>query len=1106
VRNSWIALGSFLVFFMVYARVLYLQMKPEKSFEVERTIHEAVFSEESGMLDDNGRVTSRVSSGEDVYQLLENSLLPIYSHVTCGDGQCDDGERPWFGGQGCLSDCGTFPNVTRVEFKFVWYKQPPKSNRRRLAHLPDDSGHSNDPDSSTSTLTASTSIRVCEIIEGYCLPDTDTFVIVKGGKLNFTRNLFDGDWEIILSNPAANINGIVSSVTLDKNAMSIANATAWSFNATKEQKQYKYNLEEIYRKDELTTFYGCRKPEEQDYYNPAPLTLAACKGGDTEACTKTHEYLCAAGCYYVWLADGMCDTLCQNAACSFDNGDCCVQDSDFDKKLHFDLRRFSGGTNNSVLQKGSTGVFNHRTMPSEVYLGPDGTNRLLGGWLVTQTRRVRIACNKVEEFSKHIGSDHRVEYFQRQVSRFDHLARLCSQYEDSTDADIISKQISNKSYGFDPLYLPVSQLYNKEFADEISYLYPSKDAPAPAPAPAPASASETTAPAPASETAWTTRSATHLLRPKGITDTHQTPYAFSFEEALRPLGGFGIFFSNELSYAEVLKSIVYMRDGKFIDSNTESVEVRAMTYNADLNLFAELLVTFEFKTSGVIDVDAFIRSINVQPHRFYADLFQMLFEIAFFVMLCFNITMESIQLFSLCHCSCQHIGCRRCCSSNFPYKDNKEDKEGGGWIRPTWCDYFRSGWNYLDIFNLVLLMYNAIWWMHWGSSKSMEFLPQLSYNVYSPIAIQNNPNAKARWYSNANTNQLGRLVEDFTHLNEITLGMERYLQLQGISFLIMLMRCLKMLGFQHRISLVTDTLYEASGDLFHWAVIEVGVIVGFAFLGTLYLGHRVEAFSSFKESFLTCTIILMGEIGYLDDIGSDDITGQLFFWSYVFVNFFVLLNILLAIIVDSYAIVKERLNDEIKSMSTSASQNIVAELATLVKGGHGCSLPFTRNSQRRKELEHLVCQQLRAVLVDEEIVSNKLNAESLMAVRRHATLSRRVSSFSHDSTSLMQHHHKRLRRIMKVPTRAPSEEDEIGELIRENVLNKEILRDVLASGQEKMKESSEKMQDDVARLCEGFTTEDAKIFFRRKKGEEGNQGTESEDMLRYFGYLNADEE
>lgn len=95
---------------------------------------------------------------------------------------------------------------------------------------------------------------------------------------------------------------------------------------------------------------------------------------------------------------------------------------------------------------------------------------------------------------------------------------------------------------------------------------------------------------------------------------------------------------------------------------------------------------------------------------------------------------------------------------------------------------------------------------------------------------------------------------------------------------------------------------------------------------------------------------------------------------------------------------------------------------------------------------------------------------------------------------------------MKVPTRAPSEEDEIGELIRENVLNKEILRDVLASGQEKMKESSEKMQDDVARLCEGFTTEDAKIFFRRKKGEEGNQGTESEDMLRYFGYLNADEE
>jgi len=213
--------------------------------------------------------------------------------------------------------------------------------------------------------------------------------------------------------------------------------------------------------------------------------------------------------------------------------------------------------------------------------------------------------------------------------------------------------------------------------------------------------------------------------------------------------------------------------------------------------------------------------------------------------------------------------------------------------------------------------------------------------------------------------------------------------------------------------------------------------------------------------------------------------------------------------VDSYAVVKERLSAEIESMSTSAAQNIVAELATLVKGGRGCSVPCTRDHQRRSELEQIVQQQLRAVLVAEEISSNKLTAKRLRTIRKRATFSRRALALSNPAAVTSQvAHRKRYTAVMKVPTRAtPAEKGEIGEVTHENVLNREMLKDVLASGQAKLKEGSEKMREDVVHMCKGLSAEEASAFLGSSasswKARAG--GRESKDMIRYFGYLTIDE-
>ncbi|MEA1958913.1 MAG: LNR domain-containing protein, partial [Chloroflexota bacterium] len=49
------------------------------------------------------------------------------------------------------------------------------------------------------------------------------------------------------------------------------------------------------------------------------LVVAAVVG---VGCGQSQVYQCAAGCPYTSVGDGVCDSACNNAACSYDGGDC----------------------------------------------------------------------------------------------------------------------------------------------------------------------------------------------------------------------------------------------------------------------------------------------------------------------------------------------------------------------------------------------------------------------------------------------------------------------------------------------------------------------------------------------------------------------------------------------------------------------------------------------------------------------------------------------------------------------------------------------------------------------------------------------------------------
>lgn len=159
------------------------------------------------------------------------------------------------------------------------------------------------------------------------------------------------------------------------------------------------------------------------------------------------------------------------------------------------------------------------------------------------------------------------------------------------------------------------------------------------------------------------------------------------------------------------------------------------------------------------------------------------------------------------------------------------------------------------------------------------------------------------------------------------------------------------MDFQPRLGVVTRSLWLAGPDLIHFAIVAGMVFVGYAMMAHLIFGNAIEKFQTFGDSVNTCFEILLGNIDVNQDLralgGLQSVAGALFFWSYELLVFMVLLNFLLAIIVDAFSEVKEKthetvgihtelyqlMRDKWRSLLGSCSANYIsdAKLGALLK-------------------------------------------------------------------------------------------------------------------------------------------------------------------------------
>jgi len=131
----------------------------------------------------------------------------------------------------------------------------------------------------------------------------------------------------------------------------------------------------------------------------------------------------------------------------------------------------------------------------------------------------------------------------------------------------------------------------------------------------------------------------------------------------------------------------------------------------------------------------------------------------------------------------------------------------------------------------------------------------------------------------------------------------------GFSTFTVILKLFKSFEANGRLQLVTSTLACAAEDLFHFGVVSSGVMVGFALTAHAFFGADMPEFSTVLRSLNTQFECMQGDFGWYSDFAASDkmlssgmprYVVTMWFYSFIVFMVLVILNMLLAIVMDHY--------------------------------------------------------------------------------------------------------------------------------------------------------------------------------------------------------------
>ncbi|XP_041921583.1 polycystic kidney disease 2-like 1 protein isoform X1 [Alosa sapidissima] len=191
--------------------------------------------------------------------------------------------------------------------------------------------------------------------------------------------------------------------------------------------------------------------------------------------------------------------------------------------------------------------------------------------------------------------------------------------------------------------------------------------------------------------------------------------------------------------------------------------------------------------------------------------------------------------------------------------------------------YFSSIWNILDVVVILLALVAIV------------------FNVFRTVKVDK---------------LLGKLLEEpdiYADFEFLSFWQTQYNNMNAVNLFFAWIKIFKYISFNKTMTQLSSTLARCAADILGFAIMFFIVFFAYAQLGYLLFGTEVESFSTFNKCIFTQFRIILGDFDYDAIERANRVLGPIYFFTYVFFVFFVLLNMFLAIINDTYSEVKEEL-------------------------------------------------------------------------------------------------------------------------------------------------------------------------------------------------------
>ena len=134
----------------------------------------------------------------------------------------------------------------------------------------------------------------------------------------------------------------------------------------------------------------------------------------------------------------------------------------------------------------------------------------------------------------------------------------------------------------------------------------------------------------------------------------------------------------------------------------------------------------------------------------------------------------------------------------------------------------------------------------------------------------------------------------------------------GLTVFVTCLKFIKLFRFNRRIFLLSCTLRQAGGDLLPYFIVFMINFLAFAQVYHILLASEYDSFSTLIGSMQKLLSALLGKFNITEMMSVYGVLTAVIFIAYMIITNFLFLNILIVIIIDSFAVVKQ-LNDEMQN-------------------------------------------------------------------------------------------------------------------------------------------------------------------------------------------------